>query len=269
MRLDGIDDGKAFDWGRASEAYARFRPGYPEDFYELLASLGVGLPGQRMLDLGTGTGVLAIVFARRGAHVTGVDISDRQVAVARDVARREGLDIAFEVSRVEDVDFPASSFDVVSAGQSWLYFDAQVMVAKVLGYLTREGALVLTHLLWLPHKDPIARASEELVLRHNPHWSAGGYEGTLSPMPAWAAADFDLEAFEVIERPLPFTRETWRGRFRACRGVGASLTADQISTFDTEHDELLRRIAGDQFEVWHQMTVHVFRRKGAASPHVA
>ena len=201
----------------------------------MLAALGIGKPGQRILDLGTGTGVLARAFARRGAVVTGVDIAANQIAAAQSLAAREGLDIALQVSPVEAVDFPDASFDVISAGQSWLYFDASAMIPKVLRLMTAEGCLVLTSLLWLPHKDRIARQSEELVLKYNPDWGGAGYSGTMPPVAAWARESFDLRTFHVMEAPLPFTREAWQGRFRACRGIGASLGAEDVETFDAEH----------------------------------
>ncbi len=262
MKLRHIDNNREFDWGRTSEDYGRFRAGYPEEFYDLLAALGVGVPGQRILDLGTGTAVLARAFARRKAHVTAMDISAEQIATARKLAVEDNVDIDFQVCPVEDSDFPPQSFDIVSAGQSWLYFDAAVMVNKVLTILKPDGRLVLTHLLWLPAKDPIARASEELVLKHNPQWTSAGHKGVMSSTFPWAKAHFDVQGYHVMERPIPFTRESWRGRFRACRGVGAAMSAGKVAQFDAEHDTLLREIAGERFEVWHQMTVHIFARKG-------
>src|SRR5690606_8563976 len=101
MKLPHVDGAREFDWGRTSADYATFRPGYPEAFYELLSALGVGRRGQRILDLGTGTGVLARAFARRGARVTGVDVAPHQIEAARELAAREALDIAFLVSRAE------------------------------------------------------------------------------------------------------------------------------------------------------------------------
>ncbi|MBQ3916489.1 MAG: class I SAM-dependent methyltransferase, partial [Ruminococcus sp.] len=52
-----IDGGKPFDWGRTSADYAKYRDIYPEQFYERIISRGLCKDGQRVLDLGTGTGV--------------------------------------------------------------------------------------------------------------------------------------------------------------------------------------------------------------------
>ncbi|MGH8655162.1 MAG: class I SAM-dependent methyltransferase [Gammaproteobacteria bacterium] len=163
MKLQTIDNELEFDWEKTSQDYAAYRFGYPESFYEVLAALGIGTPGQTILDLGTGTGVLARAFAKRGAVVTGVDIAPNQVAVAHALAAREGLDIVFEVGAAEAIDFPDASYEVISAGQSWLYFDGAVIIPKMLRFLTPDGCLVLAHLLWLPHKDRIAQQTEALV----------------------------------------------------------------------------------------------------------
>jgi len=86
VKLKRIDHEREFDWGKTSQDYAKYRAGYPEPFYEVLAALGIGKPRQTILDLGTGTGVLARAFAKRGAQVTGVDISEDQIAAAQALA---------------------------------------------------------------------------------------------------------------------------------------------------------------------------------------
>ena len=58
IRDNRIDAGKAFDWGKTSENYARYRDIYPEEFYRRVADRGLCVAGQKVLDLGTGTGVL-------------------------------------------------------------------------------------------------------------------------------------------------------------------------------------------------------------------
>ena len=74
-----IDGGKAFDFGRTSKDYARYRDIYPQIFYDHILRRGLCRSGQRVLDLGTGTGVLPRNMARYGARWTGTDISENQI----------------------------------------------------------------------------------------------------------------------------------------------------------------------------------------------
>ena len=75
IKDERIDGGKAFDWGRTSGDYARFRDIYPTEFYEKIASRKIGILGQSVLNLGTGTGVLPRNMYSFGAKWTGTDIS--------------------------------------------------------------------------------------------------------------------------------------------------------------------------------------------------
>ena len=61
--------------------------------------------------------------------------------------------------------------------------------------------------------------------------------------------------------PITFTREAWRGRIRACRGIGASLPPEEVVEFDAAHDKLLRRIAPEEFTVLHRIDAHIFQFK--------
>ena len=46
-----IDHGRAFDWGRASADYAKYRDIYPPEFYRRLLDMGLCTKGQAVLDL--------------------------------------------------------------------------------------------------------------------------------------------------------------------------------------------------------------------------
>ena len=78
-----IDNGKGFDWGRTSEDYAKYRDIYPEEFYQYILKLGLCKDGQKVLDIGTGTGVLPRNMYKYGAKWTGTDIADNQIAQAK------------------------------------------------------------------------------------------------------------------------------------------------------------------------------------------
>ncbi|MBI4487118.1 MAG: methyltransferase domain-containing protein [Acidobacteria bacterium] len=65
-----------------------------------------------ILDVGTGTGRAALLFARGGAYVTGVDASEQMLAIARQRADAEGLAVKFVVGDAHALDFPDRAFDV-------------------------------------------------------------------------------------------------------------------------------------------------------------
>jgi ubiquinone/menaquinone biosynthesis C-methylase UbiE len=65
-----------------------------------------------ILDVGTGTGRAALLLARGGARVTGVDASEQMLAVARQRAADEGVKAAFQLGDAHDLAFPDRAFDV-------------------------------------------------------------------------------------------------------------------------------------------------------------
>ena len=75
IKDERIDHGKAFDWGRTSADYAKYRDIYPQEFYEKILNRGLCRDGQEVLDIGTGTGVLPRNMYPYGAKWTGTDIS--------------------------------------------------------------------------------------------------------------------------------------------------------------------------------------------------
>lgn len=52
MQDQKIDGGKPFDWGLTSADYAKYRDIYPDVLYQTLYEMGIGGPGQRILDIG-------------------------------------------------------------------------------------------------------------------------------------------------------------------------------------------------------------------------
>ena len=97
------------------------------------------------------------------------------------------------VSSANDIKLESRSFDVITANQCWLYFDKSKAIAEVKRLLNKSGVFSTSHLCWLPLEDEIAGKTEELILKHNPSWSAAGYSGEVPEFPEWAAKDFKLK----------------------------------------------------------------------------
>jgi len=230
------------DFGKTAGDYAAHRAGFPKSLFDRLAAMGVGRSGQRVLDVGTGTGTLARGFARRGCTVTAIDPSEPLLVEARRLSEDEGLQVEYLVGRAEDLEVPTGSFEVVSAGQCWHWFDRPAASRECLRVVTPGGALAICYLDWLPVPGGVVAATEALVLQHNPHWDAAG---GLGMYPQWTvdvrAAGFeDLETFS-FDLDIPYSHEAWRGRIRASAGVAASLPPDAVAAFDAELSELLHR----------------------------
>ena len=252
-----IDPGMEIDWGKTSEDYAKYRPGPPTSFYRKLAALDVGLKGQKVLDIGTGTGVIAREFCKQGCDVIGTDISAEQIEMAKALASKEKLKVDFQVCSSEELDFPKNTFDVIIANQCFLYFDVEKVKPIFEKILKPNGVLVLSHFSWMPFLDKVAKASEELILKHNPNWTAHSYKGDIKPKYPKLESHFKYKGFFVYDEGIPFTKETWLGRIRACRGVGASMDPETVKKFNIEHSKLLDEITNDEFEVIHRLDAHI------------
>lgn len=251
IKNDKIDAGKAFDWGKTSSDYAKFRDIYPEIFYKKIVERNLCVSNQRVLDIGTGTGVLPRNMYHHGAKWMGTDISENQIAEAKRLANKSNMDIDFYAIATENVDFPDHSFDVITACQCFWYFDHEKVMPKLAKMLKPDGRLLILYMAWLPFEDNIAGASEDLVLKYSPNWS--GARETKKPIqiPDVVYDYFDMVGHEEYDIAVPFTREMWHGRLRACRGVGASLSETELERWDKEHRALLSEIAPEEFEVMH------------------
>ena len=92
---NNIDGGKAFDWGKTSADYAKFRDIYPQEFYDKIIKRKLCVKGQTVLDIGTGTGVIPRNMYRYGAKWIGTDISENQIEQAKILSK--GMDIDYYV----------------------------------------------------------------------------------------------------------------------------------------------------------------------------
>lgn len=261
MKLSKIDHGKAFEWGRASKDYAVYRDIYPELFYQKIAAAGICTKGQRVLDLGTGTGVLPRNMYKYGADFTGTDISEQQIEEARRLSAQAGMDIVYECIPTEKIDYAEHSFDAVTACQCFFYFDHAILAKKLAGLLKENGRLAVLYMAWLPKEDPIAGKSEELVLKYNPDWSGKNEYRHVNHIPDDYNEYFEIEKEEVYDLKVPFTRESWNGRIRSCRGIGASLGDAEIAEFNREHLALLGEIAPERFEILHYAAMTILKKR--------
>lgn len=120
-----------------------------EPLLEILHEQGEldSIAGLRLLDLGCGFGALSAFFAARGATVMGVDLKEDRLEVGRKVTAEQGLDVHFQAGRMQNLDLPDESFDVVVENNSLCYVvpreDRRAVLSESLRVLRPGGRLVI------------------------------------------------------------------------------------------------------------------------------
>jgi SAM-dependent methyltransferase len=171
--------GRAFD--SAAEDYERGRTGWPPEVLD-------GLGGEGALDLAAGTGKLTRLLVDRFAHVVAVEPSDAMRAVGRRVVpQAEWL-----AGTAEEIPLPDGSFDAVSVGEAYHWFDAMRAAAEIARVLRPGGTVLIVFNDWEGSYEPALPAKalaaiEEVAERTGPGGrakiDAGGWRAGLAEAP--------------------------------------------------------------------------------------
>ncbi|MCP9956316.1 class I SAM-dependent methyltransferase [Streptomyces sudanensis] len=203
----------AESFGADAERYDRARPHYPGALVEAVLAAA---PGRSVLDVGTGTGIVARLFRAAGCTVLGVDPDARMA----DRARRDGHEV--EIAPFEAWDPKGRSVDAVVSGQAWHWVDPVAGAAKAAQALRPGGRLAV---FWNDGRPPrdLAGAFAEVYGRLAPDapaarfWRAVAGKGHPGYAELLARAADGMRAAGTFGEPevwrfaweRPYTREEW------------------------------------------------------------
>ncbi len=235
------------DFGRTADDYSRHRKGFPEDFFQRLSARALFSAGQRVLDVGTGTGVMARGLARAGCKTSALDISSELIEQSKALDILAHVSTQYKEGRAEALPFEDASFDLVTVAQAFHWFDRPKALAEFLRVLVPGGRVIIACNDWLPLRGNTVEMTEALIDKYNPKQPAPHirYGHAMGIYPQWAcdlneAGFLEVETFSY-DYVHEYTHAGWRGRIRASQGVGASLPEEEIQRFDEEHAKLLEQ----------------------------
>lgn len=109
-----------------------------QKFWEELSEI----ENKKALDYGCGIGSVSKGLARRGADVTGIDISDVRIEQAKINAKNEGLNITFICGNAERLDIPSGTFDIVCGGAILHHLNLENALRDISRILKKGGKAV-------------------------------------------------------------------------------------------------------------------------------
>lgn len=100
--------------------------------------------GKKILDYGCGNGIHSIFLAKCGGEVRAIDLSENQLAVARERAKNEGMKdkVEFLLMDCEKMEFPDNSFDIVFDGGTFSSIDLNKALPELARVLKPEGSIL-------------------------------------------------------------------------------------------------------------------------------
>jgi SAM-dependent methyltransferase len=226
-------------WSAGGPDYDRISRGIADSIDHCVLRLNPQ-PGERILDLCTGTGWTSRVVARRGAIVTGVDIAAGLLEAARARAEADRLPIDYQIGDAEDLPFESGAFDAVVSTCGVMFASRPEAAAGELARVCRKGGrIALT--TWL--SDSSLFRMFEVMRRYMPSPS--------SPSPPspfeWGRTERIREllgsAFHLrFEKGVSYYREptaeaawdTFAGGYGPTRALAAGLEPERRRAFRDE-----------------------------------
>jgi SAM-dependent methyltransferase len=121
--------------------YAKYRLAYPDGLIARALTLAGLAPGDPVLDLGCGPGLLAVPIARLGMRVTAVDPEPEMLAAAGEAAREAGVEIAFREGSSFAMPRDLGQFKLIAMGRAFHWMDGGATLELLDGYVVPGGAL--------------------------------------------------------------------------------------------------------------------------------
>jgi SAM-dependent methyltransferase len=222
-------------WGSGGEAYEAISESIADGIDHVVNRVWPR-PGERFLDIATGTGWTARRLAARGALVTGIDIGEGVIAAAKRLAPN----IDFQVGDAEALTFGDASFDGVTSTYGVMFVARPEAAAAEIARVTRKGGR-LCLVTWL-----VGSTIEDLFKTMRPYMPPPPAEPPPSPF-AWGREERVREllgnAFELnFERGVTVLRmpngkivwDVFVTGYGPTKALAASLDSDKRAALERD-----------------------------------
>lgn len=215
--IAGFEDLELFNppqtYTTAARGYDAAQPGWGRVVDHSLELLRLR-PGDAVLDVGCGPGILAVLAAEQvapGGSVTGVDVSEGMLEVAREKAARHGVGeaVSFELGDMHALPFPDGRFDAIACSYAMFFARSVTAVGRELWRVLAPGGRLVVATIGEQFFEPMWGEFRRETARHRPGLDIGmpwerrqvADGGTLCGL--LAAGNVRIRSLEVEDVPVP------------------------------------------------------------------
>ncbi|MEW5597144.1 class I SAM-dependent methyltransferase, partial [Peribacillus frigoritolerans] len=131
------------NFGNVAKNYAQYRNDLPVELLESLKLRGIDFNNKKVVDLGSGTGVLSRVLHNEGAAVVGVEPSAELIEQAKVIDKSEGNIIEYINTFAESTTLDNGLFDYVTVLRAWHWFNREKTLDEIKRILAKKGKLIV------------------------------------------------------------------------------------------------------------------------------
>lgn len=224
-----------------AEAYARFRPPYPQALIDDLMERTGKAHNGRLLDLACGPGRVALAMAHAFDEVWANDLESEMLEVGKLEAARRGVsNVRWLLGRAEDVDAPSVSFDLVTIGDAFHRLDQARVVEKALRWLKPGGHIAIlgsdgilnAHEAW---QKVVTELAQKRSVRAFPNgWAPGAANQPSHQESILRQAGFADITAHTFSVPYTWTIDSIIGYLRSTSVCSNRILGDDAAAFDAE-----------------------------------
>jgi len=271
MQPRAVDPARARGFDAWAADYDRYRPGYPPELFATIAQR-LALPARPLVvDLGAGTGRASLAMAEMGWRVTAVEPGGPMLEMLRARAADDGLIVATVQASAEETGLDPGSVDLVTAAQSFHWFDQGRALTEMARITRPGGGLALFWNVRDAERSPFVAAYVELLKRSTDstedpgigRYESGGREETRRALEGSTA--FETPELVQLRQEVTMTADEFMGMAFTASYVRVGLSPERQALFRVDLERLLGEHGhadSGTFEVPYRIDLWIARRRG-------
>ncbi|XHU82194.1 methyltransferase domain-containing protein [Peribacillus muralis] len=255
------------NFGNLAKNYAQYRNDLPAELLESLRLRGIHFNNKKVVDLGSGTGVLSRALHNEGAFVVGVEPSAELIEQAKIIDESEGNKIEYINKCAESTTLKSGLFDYVTVLRAWHWFNREETLGEIKRVLAEKGILIVMDSGFIS-TSKVIDDTLQIIKSHMSH-------GELKPPGSkveskqfvngfpvewfneWQEHKFDLKETYKFKYTVSFTNEEWCGRVGSLSWLAGFTDGERNEILAEISTHLVKEFGDEQHNIQHGCSITI------------